>query len=354
MLNYPWNMHKEYYNDNLQNTLRRLFHVIWRFNKSWLIDLIYFDIWTLYTLVVNLLFRPFQRCTDSTLSFFLHCVNMPHPKVIYAFGNCFWNLGRIDGKLGISCSLSAWHCNGFLMGCWAWLNALLDPAAVWWGMRFRFLAVWLRLQKKWKRKTKKSMSVIGVLPKLRSPSALPSHVTWLMLCLGLASKRPRCRAPGRLTGISGGLGGWVGVGSDVQFDHRLISSLDFSNDRPHRGWHRAGGLYFYSNPSRTQSLCTAGIFVKRNPVSGRLYFLIVATSWLMNHSLLPLFFCSFVLDSFIVKKMLSALSAPIKACWKKAHSLFFCVYVCFFHSAGLVLGQPANHRYQTWRKLNGL
>lgn len=156
MLNYPLKKHKEYYNDNLQNTLRCLFHVIWRFNKSWLIDLIYFDIWTLYTLVVNLLFRPFQRCTDSTLSFFLHCVNMPHPKVIYAFGNYFWNLGRIDGKLGISCSLSAWHCNGFLMGCWAWLNALLDPAAVWWGMRFRFLAVWLRLQKRSGREKQKN------------------------------------------------------------------------------------------------------------------------------------------------------------------------------------------------------
>lgn len=210
----------------------------------------------------------------------------------------FWNLGCIDSKLGISCSLSAWHCNGFLMGCWARLNALLDPAAIWWGMRFRFLAVWLRLQKK--RKTKKSMSVIGVLPKLRSPSALPSHVTWLMLCLGLASKRPHCRAPGRLTGSSGGLGGWVGVGSDVQFDHRLISSLDFSNDRPHRGWHRAGGLYFYSNLSQTQSLCTAGIFVKRNPVNGRLYFLIVATSWLMNHSLLPLFFFFLLLCAWFI------------------------------------------------------
>lgn len=80
-------------------------------------------------------------------------------------------------------------------------------------MRFRFLAVWLRLQKK--RKTKKSMSVIGVLPKLRKffGAAKSCDMTHAVPWFGI--QRPRCRAPGRLTGSSGGLGGWVGVGSDV-------------------------------------------------------------------------------------------------------------------------------------------
>lgn len=211
-------------------------------------------------------------------------------------------------------------------------------------------------EKKWNRKTKKINERYRLLPKLRSPPALPSHVTWVTLCLGLASKHPRCRAPGRLTGGSGGLGGWEGVGLDVQFDHRLISGLDFSNDRPHRGWHRAGGLYFYSNLSQTQSLCTAGIFVKRNAVKGRLYFPIVATSWLMNHCLLfpQIFFFLLLCAWFIDCKENTFCSLRTnKSLLKESTFTFFpCVCVFFFHSAGLVLGQPANHRYQTWKKLN--
>lgn len=101
---------------------------------------------------------------------------MPHPKVIYAFGNYFWNLGCIDSKLGISCSLSAWHCNGFLMGCWAWLNALLDPAAIWWGMRLRFLAVWLRLQKRRSgtEKQKNQWALSGIAKAQKSSGAAKS------------------------------------------------------------------------------------------------------------------------------------------------------------------------------------
>lgn len=213
------------------------------------------------------------------------------------------------------------------MGCWAWLNALLDPGAIWWAMRFSFLEVRLRLQKKWNNNKK---SVIRVLPSLRIPSVLPSHVTWVTLCLAWHLNAPAAERRADWQGL------WVG--SEVQFDHRLISSLCFSHDGPHR----AGGLFPF--PVRpVQSLCTAGIFVKRNPVNGRLYFLIVATLWLMNHSLLLLGFlllCAWFIHC--KENALCSVCTNQNSLMKKRTFTFFSVYACFLHS--VVLGQPANHR----------
>lgn len=115
---------------------------------------------------------------------------------------------------------SAWHCNGSLMGCSACLNALLNPGAIWWGMRFWFLAVRLKLRQKWNEKEKKKINEryrgTAKTPlwclwerRARRPSALPSHVTWVTLCLVWHPNTPAvdlrraCRALGRLTGSLG-------------------------------------------------------------------------------------------------------------------------------------------------------
>lgn len=82
----------------------------------------------------------------------------------------------------------------------------------------------------------------GFLPKLRSPSVLPSHVTesrcaWFGIqTLGAAEGRAdRQAAQGvRL------------IGSAVRMSNLTTDSFQvsfFSNDRPSRGWHRAGGFF---------------------------------------------------------------------------------------------------------------
>lgn len=171
------------------------------------------------------------------------------------------------------------------------------------------------------------------MPRLRNPSVLPSHVTWVTLRLARHLNAPARRAPGRLAGSSGGFR-WVGVGSHVQLDHRLVS-IFLMIDPTEDGWHGAGGLFLV--PGRLiQSLCTAAISVRRNPANGRLYFLIVATSPLMNRSLLPPLYFLLLCASFIhcKEKTFCVVRTNKIACWKREHSLS--LSVCFLFLTILV------------------
>lgn len=123
---------------------------------------------------------------------------------------------------------SAWHCNGSLMGCSACLNALLNPGAIWWGMRFWFLAVRLKLWQKWNEKKNQwalsrhcqNSTVMSLGAQSSASLGTAKSCDMSHTVPGLASKHPRCRSqtclqsPGQTDRQLRGLGG-CGLGCPI-------------------------------------------------------------------------------------------------------------------------------------------
>lgn len=201
----------------------------------------------------------------------------------------------------------------------AWIQEQSDEG---WG-----LGSWQSSEGYWRSGTKKKKKINECYQGFCQNSGVPwcCQVMWQSHAVpGLASRHSALQRVGQTDRQLGGFG-WLAllfgcpIWPQTHFKSLFFLMIDPAEDGTE--------LEVFS---LQESLCTGSIFFKKNQVHGLLYFLIVAASWLVNHSLLFLSFLFLLLCAWFIHCRENALCSvhTNKRLLKESSFTLFFLCVC--------------------------